>query len=378
MSGVSADGSGYFLYHSVGMFPDKGKLIGRALADFSAGWGTPDDSQWTLALRARAQFIESWRGLIHADAGTLTHTENVTTALYTVINSLPAEHRAGRKILVPADCFPSLHFVLSGMARRHGFELHTVPLRPGETWVREEDIIAHWTPEVGVALLTSVTSTASYRCDLDALVDHGRRVGSLIGVDITQSIGLFPFDVRPTGVDFVVSTSLKWLGGTSGAGILYVRAPLLEECAPELRGWFSQSDIFSWDLNEFRYAPDARRFDTGTPAVLACVGTLPALEWHAAQDASALLAHNRALSAQVLAAAGELSLPPASPAEDKRRGGSTMLRLPAEKSAAVLAALRAEAIYADCRGSTLRLSPGNMTTEAGVERLVRILARSAP
>jgi selenocysteine lyase/cysteine desulfurase len=203
-------------------------------------------------------------------------------------------------------------------------------------------------------------------------------VGSLIGVDITQSIGLFPFDVRPTGVDFVVSTSLKWLGGTSGAGILYVRAPLLEECAPELRGWFSQSDIFSWDLNEFRYAPDARRFDTGTPAVLACVGTLPALEWHAAQDASALLAHNRALSAQVLAAAGELSLPPASPAEDKRRGGSTMLRLPAEKSAAVLAALRAEAIYADCRGSTLRLSPGNMTTEAGVERLVRILARSAP
>jgi kynureninase len=377
MSDVTADGSGYFLYHSVGMFPDKGKLIGRALADFSAGWGTPDDSQWTTALRTRAQFIDSWRELINADVGTLTNTENVTTALYTVINSLPAEHRAGRKILVAADCFPSLHFVLAGMAQRHGFELHTVPLRPGETWVREQDIIAHWTPEVGVALLTSVTSTASYRCDLGTLIDHGRRMGSLIGVDITQSIGLFPFDVRATGADFVVSTSLKWLGGTSGAGILYVRAPLLGQCEPELRGWFSQPDIFSWDLNGFRYAPDARRFDTGTPAVLACVGTLPALEWHAAQDASALLAHNRALSAQILAAGVELGLSPASPAEDRYRGGSTMLRLPAEKNATVLAALRAAAIYADCRGSTLRLSPGNMTTEAGVERLVRVLARSA-
>ena len=32
MSAASADGSGYFLYHSVGMFPDKGTLIGRALA----------------------------------------------------------------------------------------------------------------------------------------------------------------------------------------------------------------------------------------------------------------------------------------------------------------------------------------------------------
>ena len=377
MSEPLADGSGYFLYHSVGMFPAKGALIGRALADFASLWGTPDDSQWSVALRARGEFIDSWRALINAPAGTLAHTENVTSALYTLINSLPEAYRVARKILVAADCFPSLHFVLAGMARRHGFELHTVPLRPGETWVREEDIVAHWTPEVGVALLTSVTSTASYRCDLDTLIDHGRRMGSVIGVDITQSIGLFPFDVAAADVDFVVSTSLKWLGGTSGAGILYVRAPLLAECAPELRGWFSQSDIFSWNLDAFCYAPDARRFDTGTPAILACVGTLPALQWHAAQDAKTLLSHNRALSARILAAAASLGLSPASPLDDRRRGGSIMLRLPADRSAAVLADLRAEAIYADCRGSTLRLSPGNMTSVAGVERLVGVLARSA-
>jgi kynureninase len=377
MSDVPPDGSGYFLYHSIGMFPGKGTLIGRALTDFSSAWGAPDDSQWSVALRARGQFIDSWRALINAPAGTLTHAENVTSALYTLINSLPEAHRVARKILVTADCFPSLHFVLAGMAQRHGFELHTVPLRPGETWVREEDIVAHWTPEVGVALLTSVTSTASYRCDHRTLIDHGRRMGSLIGVDITQSIGLFAFDVAAAGVDFVVSTSLKWLGGTSGAGILYVRAPLLEECAPELRGWFSQSDIFAWNLDGFRYAPDARRFDTGTPAILACVGTLPALQWHAAQDAKTLLSHNRALSARILAAAVSLGLSPASPVDDRRRGGSIMLRLPADRSAVVLAALRAEAIYADCRGSTLRLSPGNMTTAVGVERLIGILARSA-
>ncbi len=374
---AASDGSGYFLYHSIGMFPGKGEAIGRALADFSTSWGKPDDAQWAKALGARGQFIDAWRALINADAGTLSHAENVTSALYTLINSLPQAYRAGRKILVAGDCFPSLHFVLAGMARRHGFELHTVPLRAGETWVREEDMMARWTPEVGVALLTSVTSTASYRCDLAALVRHGRRLGSLIGVDITQSIGLFPFDVKAADVDFVVSTSLKWLGGTSGAGILQVAAPLLEKCEPELRGWFSQADIFSWDLDTFRYAPDARRFDTGTPAVLACVGTLPALHWHASQDAGALLAQNRALSARILSAASELGFTLVSPADDSRRGGSIMLRLPGDVSAAVLADLRADAIYADCRGSTLRLSPGNMTTEDGVERLMRILARSS-
>jgi selenocysteine lyase/cysteine desulfurase len=377
VNSAATDGSGYFLYHSIGMFPDKGKLIGQALADFSASWGTPDDSQWTMALGARGQFMDAWCALINADTGTLTQTESVTSALYTVINALPQRYRADRRILVAADCFPSLHFVLAGMARRHGFELLTVPLRPGESWVREEDMFAHWTPEVGVALLTSVTSTASYRCDLAALVQHGRRMGSLIGVDITQSIGLFPFDVKAADVDFVVSTSLKWVGGTPGAGILHVRAPLLVECAPELRGWFSQSDIFSWNLDAFRYAPDARRFDSGTPAVLACVGTLPALRWHAAQDAGAMLTHNRGLSTRILAAAAEMGLAPVSPVEDARRGGSTMLRLPTGRSAAVLTDLRAEGVYADCRGSTLRLSPGNLSTEDGVERLVRVLARSA-
>jgi kynureninase len=369
-------GSGYFLYHSIGMFPGKGRRIGEALAEFAAQWATPDDAQWESALGARREFIDRWRILINAREGTLTSAENVTSALYTVINSLPRHYRAQRRILVAADCFPSLHFLLAGMAARHGFILDTVPLRAGETWVREEDLIAHWTPGVGVALLTSVTSTASYRCDLDALTAHGRRMGSLIGVDITQSVGLFPFDVQATGVDFVVSTSLKWLGGTPGAGILYVRAPLLETCEPELRGWFSQQNIFSWDLDAFAYAPDAHRFDNGTPSILACVGTLPALAWHAAQDGAALLGHNRALASPLIEAAADLGLRIASPLEEHRRGGSTMIQLPPGTNQRVLAELREAGVYADCRAATLRLSPGNVTSADGVERLLRVLAAS--
>ena len=369
------DGSGYFLYHSIGMFPDKGKRIGEALAGFAARWGTPDDAQWESALGARREFIDRWRILINAREGTLTSAENVTSALYTLINSLPGHYRAHRRILIAADCFPSLHFLLAGMAARHGFILDTVPLRAGETWVREEDLIARWTPDVGVALLTTVTSTASYRCDLDALTAHGRRMGSLIGVDITQSVGLFPFDVQTTGVDFVVSTSLKWLGGTPGAGILYVRAPLLETCEPELRGWFSQQNIFSWDLDGFAYAPDAHRFDNGTPSILACVGTLPALEWHAKQDGAALLAHNRALASPLAEGAADLGLRIASPPEEHRRGGSTMIQLPPGTNLRVLAELRGAGLYADCRGTTLRLSPSNVTTADGALRLLRVLAR---
>ncbi|MGH8240236.1 MAG: hypothetical protein ACREXP_24920, partial [Steroidobacteraceae bacterium] len=173
-----ADGSGYFLYHSIGMFPGKEALIADGLRKYAHLWSAPDDSQWPQALTIRQQFIECWRKLINAQPATLTTAENVTTALYSLIGSLPARYLDGRRVLVAADCFPSLHFLLAGLAEHHGFVLDTVPLRPGESWVRDEDFIERWTADVGVALITQVTSTASYRCDLPVLVAQGRRMGS--------------------------------------------------------------------------------------------------------------------------------------------------------------------------------------------------------
>ncbi|HEX7011559.1 MAG TPA: aminotransferase class V-fold PLP-dependent enzyme [Steroidobacteraceae bacterium] len=371
-----ADGSGYFLYHSIGMFEGKERLIAEGLREYARIWSVPNDAQWPQALAIRQQFIRAWESLINTPPGTITTAETVTSALHSLITSLPEEYLRGRRVLIAGDCFPSLHFLLSGLADRYGFVLDTIPLRPDESWVRDEDVVARWASDVGVALLTQVTSTASYRCDLDALVAHGRKVGSLVGVDITQGIGLIPYDARAPEVDFTVSSSLKWLGGTAGAGILQVRKDLLAECRPTLRGWFSQDDPFSWDLDGFEYAPDVRRFDHGTPSVVACAGTLPALRWHAAQDKDALLAHNRELSEAIIAGADKLGLKVLSPREEQRRGGSVMLNIPAAIDPnELIARLRQEHLYADCRGTTLRLSPGSVTTRAGVERLLGQLER---
>ena len=368
------DGSGYFLYHSIGMFPGKDAQISEALARIATLWGTPDDAQWPQSLEIRRQFLARWSDLIRAPSGTLTTAENVTTALYSVIGSLPDRILRGRKLLIAADCFPSLHFLMAGMAERRGFVLETVSLRPGEYWVRDEDFIAHWSADVGVALLTWVTSTASHRCNLRALVEHGRAMGSLVGVDITQGVGIVPFDVQATNADFIVGSTLKWLCGVAGAGVLQVRDELLRECRPELRGWFSQENPFAWALDSFEYARDARRFDHGTPSILACAACLPALEWHAQQDVAALQAHNRLLVEAVVEGCVGLGLELASPTAAEERGGSAMFRLPAgDDPAAVVAGLREQEVFVDCRGTTLRVSPGNVTTTEGVDGLLRLL-----
>jgi selenocysteine lyase/cysteine desulfurase len=225
-----------------------------------------------------------------------------------------------------------------------------------------------------VALLTWVSSTSSHRLNLAPLVALGRQMGSVIGVDITQAAGLLPFDCQDPAADFMLSTSLKWMCGTPGAGVLHVAPHLIAECEPEVRGWFSQDDPFNWDIAHFGFAPDIRRFDSGTPGIVAALASLPALDWHAAQDHAALLAHNRRLTDRLIEAADSLGLPLATPREEGRRGGSVMLRLPdARPAVQVVASLREGGITTDARGQTLRLSPGVTTTDEGVERLIEAL-----
>ncbi len=369
------DGAGYFLYHSIGQYPGKPEALAAAMAAFGQVWGARDDGQWGYALQRRAAFIERWRAIIGAAPGTVTTCESVTAGLHMLVTALPQGMLRGRRVLVAADCFPSNHFLLTGLADRLGFTLDTVPLRQGAAWVEPEDMLARWGGDVGLALITWVSSTSSHRVALGPLVARGREVGSVVGVDITQAAGLLPFNVIDPVVDFTLSTSLKWMCGTPGAGILQVAAGLVAACQPELRGWFSQDDPFSWDLERFAFAPDIRRFDHGTPGVMAAAASLPALDWHAGQDGAAMLAHNRHLSAAIIAGVEGIDLRLASPRDPGSRGGSVMVRLGSpDQAQAVLAGFRAAGVFADARGAILRLSPGVMTTMAGVERMLGALA----
>ncbi len=367
-------GEAYFLYHSIGQYPDKARDLAGAMAEFAVAWSAHDDLQWAFALPKRARFIELWSRLIGAAPGSVTTTERVTQAFQAFLTELPAVHLRGKSLLVAADCFPSNHFLLQGLADALGFVLKTVPLRQGAAYVEEEDFLDAWTPDVGLALLTWVSSTSSARIDLHRMVAHGRRIGSLVGVDVTQAVGLIPFDVHMPEVDFAITTSLKWMCGTPGAGVLYVSPRLIPHLRPQARGWFSQANPFNWDIADFQIAPDIRRFDSGTPGVMAALASVPAMEWHARQDHGALLAHNRSLTARILEVVDALGLAVVTPRDPARRGGSIMAILPDHSPAAgVIAALRAQGIASDARGQLLRLSPGVMTTPGGVDRLEQAL-----
>ena len=56
--------------------------------------------------------------------------------------------------------------------------------------------------------------------------------------------------------------------GTAGIAFLYVRDSFVQSLVPTNSGWFAQAEIAAMDITANRPAPNARRFEAGTPAVV--------------------------------------------------------------------------------------------------------------
>lgn len=367
--------AGWLLYHSVGMFPGQEETMRAALDEFAAAWCRPDLQRWDYGLAARQQSLMQFAALVGAPVDAVFSAENVTEAFAKFVGGLGRERLSGRRILIAADCFPSLHYLLSGLAPILGFQLNTVPLGAGDHYVTDDAFIARWQDDVALAIVTFVTSTASKRADLARLTRHGRAQGSLIAVDITQAAGIVDFDVRQPAIDFAATTTLKWLCGAPGAGLAYVNPSLLDErLTPLAQGWFSQPDPFNWDLDKFSLASEARRFDNGTPSFLPYVASAPGLAWRLSPAAEGMLAHNQMLARKLIALCDHKGYALCSPRNEHERGGSVMTLLPAHVDPRALEVeLARHGVLVDTRGRILRMSPGVLTSASVVDELARLL-----
>lgn len=371
---VIEDESGWLQYHSVGRFPGQREAIGAAMSEFADMWLSLDDRRWMLAGERRRHAIELWSELVGGVPGSVFTVENVTLAFSAFVESLPRASLVGRKVLIAADCFPSLHFLMVELAARIGFKLVTVPIAPGDFYVTDDQFIAAWDEDVALAMVNWITSVSSKRADLERLIAHGKKTDSLVALDITQGVGIVPIDLSALKVDFAAATSLKWLCGVPGTGFAYVDPDLLSSLNPRTHGWQSQPDPTKWDLDRFTLAPDARRFNNGTASTLPYFASLPGLEWVTAQGIDALAAHNRHLCHRLIEIVDRHGLTLASPREDSQRGGSVMIAMPSADAADTLRRkMLAIGFTCDARSERLRWSPGAVTTLEAVNALDRAL-----
>ncbi len=178
------------------------------------------------------------------------------------------------------------------LCEQTGARLRVAPINDrGEIEMEQfEALLSARTKLVAVAHISNALGTIN---PVEKIVQLAHEAGSVVLIDGAQSIIHCAIDVQALGCDFFVFSGHKALGPT-GIGALYGRAELLE-AMPPYQGGGDMIKSVSFERTEYNDIPF--RFEAGTPHIAGALGLASALDYFAALDLPAVLAHEEHLLA---------------------------------------------------------------------------------
>jgi len=258
----------YFLSHSVGCQPKA--TVAAMQSQFFAPWVSGEN--WTQWIPLLDRFRQGLGGLLGVSGDLICPQTNISSALTKIIYSLPKPSRRNVIVLSPQD-FPTVGFVFK-QAKRAGYELKFIEGDPANisNWVAAIDA------DTAIVHITHAISNTSHVLPVQEICDLTRHSKAISIVDIAQSFGAIPVDIKNWIPDFVTGTGVKFLCFGPGACFLYCSGEMLSRSEPIDVGWFSHENPFEMDIRSFQYATDAMRFFGGTPSPAPLVAANAAIE----------------------------------------------------------------------------------------------------
>ena len=214
--------------------------------------------------------------------------------------------------------------------------------------------------------------TTGWIQDVKALAEICHRKGAKLVVDAYQSIGAFPFDVRASGVDYLVGGTLKWLMGGPGIAFLYARRDVADAARPSAVGWWGVADPFAFDVEHLDPGKGARRFEYGTPAVAAIYAARAGISLLEEIGVATVRERHMLLSQRLVEGARAQGWTVRCPTDAKQR--TTIVTLEHPDPHVVVDALRAQKVITDYRPALVRLSPHYFNTTDEIDRALELLA----
>src|SRR3984885_9620332 len=202
--------------------------------------------------------------------------------------------------------------------------------------------------------ITHVCFRNGAKLDIPGIVRLARAKGARVLLDCYQSVGSLDIDVKALDVDFAAGGMLKYLLGTAGIGFLYARDACVRSLVPTNSGWFAQAEITAMDITANRPAPNARRFEAGTPPVVNCYAAEAGLKMLLKIGTPAIEKRNYALTRRCMQRLEEIGWPSITPAQDERRGAT--VAVPSCNSAGLSAELMKRDIVTSYRDDNVRAS----------------------
>jgi selenocysteine lyase/cysteine desulfurase len=220
--------------------------------------------------------------------------------------------------------------------------------------------------------VTHVCFRNGAKLDIPGIVRLARARGARVLVDCYQSVGSVDIDVKAWDVDFAVGGMLKYLLGTAGIGFMYVRDALVPSLLPTNSGWFAQAQIAAMDITANRPAPNARRFEAGTPPVVNCYAAEAGLKMLLRVGTPAVERRIRALTRRCMQRLAEVGWPSVTPNLDERRGAT--VALPSRYVAPLTAELLKRDIVTSPRDANVRASFHFYNDDSDVDAFVAAAA----
>ncbi|MGE5777934.1 MAG: aminotransferase class V-fold PLP-dependent enzyme, partial [Hyphomicrobiales bacterium] len=220
---------------------------------------------WTVA---PADFFTSsetvrklFADLINAQADDIAFTAAVSYGMAQAAHNIQIKNT--QTIVTLSEQFPSNVYPWMDLAERTGAAFVSVP-RPGDDdWTSA--LLSFIDRSTGIVAVPHCHWTDGGLIDLEAIGAACRRVGAVLCVDATQSVGALPLDVKRVDPDFLAVASYKWLLGPYSLGFLYV-APRWQDGRPIEHNWIARKDSenFAGLVNySDEFHAGARRFDVG-------------------------------------------------------------------------------------------------------------------
>lgn len=329
--------------------------------------------------RAPADFFadaETLRGVSATLFGTAAENFAIVPAasygISTAARILEPRLQAGDQILLAAQEFPSNIFPWQRIAAERGAAIRTAGRPADGDWTRA--VLAALDPTVRIAALSACHWTDGATFDLVAIGAACRANGTVLVLDVTQSLGAAPLDLAAVRPDFMVAAGYKWLLCPYGFSLLYVD-PRWHDERPLEESWLARSNAQDFArLADYcaEYRAGARRYDVGETCVTTVLpGAIAALRQIEQWGIAGIAARLGAITDRIAAAVAPLGYEILAPHFRSRHIlGLSVAGDPQD----LIGLLRARNIHVSQRGDAIRIAPHLHVTDADVDRLIEALA----
>ncbi|WP_431685859.1 aminotransferase class V-fold PLP-dependent enzyme [Hahella sp. NBU794] len=252
----------YLNHAAVAPWPSRAVAAIETFARENLKTGATHYPEWLKKERSLRLLLKD---LVNAESiNEIALVKNTSEALSFVAYGL--DWKAGDEVVISDQEFPSNRIVWESLQEKFGVRVVQAKLMQAET--PEQAVLIALSDKTRLVSISSVQYGTGLKMELTSLGAELKHRNILFCVDAIQSLGVCPTDVQRDNIDFLMADGHKWMLGPEGLGVFYVNKQRLESLQLTQYGWHMVKDRGDYSKDTWEPAPNATRFECGSPNML--------------------------------------------------------------------------------------------------------------